>query len=76
MKIRDLLSIIIMIGSVILGLWLSLGVLLAGGIEQAIIGFQTGDAGMAAWGIVRALFFEMGFLVTWIGFMIGVFVGD
>lgn len=76
MKIRNVLSIIIMIGSIVLGLWLSLGVLLAGGIQQLVVGCQTGDAGMIAWGIVRALFFEMGFIPMWLGIMLGVFVGD
>lgn len=76
MKIRNILSIIIMIGSVILGVWLSLGVLLVGGIQQLVVGCQTGNASMIAWGIVRALFFEMGFIPTWIGIMLGVFVGD
>ena len=76
MKIRNVLSIIIMIGSIVLGLWLSLGVLLAGGIQQLVVGCQPGDAGMIAWGIVRALFFEFGFLPFWVGYIAAICLMD
>lgn len=76
MKIRDLLSIIIMLISIAFGLWLAIGVMLVGGIMQAITGFQIGDVAMAAWGIARALLCELGFVPMWIGIMIGVFVSD
>lgn len=76
MKIRDLLGLIIGIASVIFSLWLVIGVMLVGGISQAITGFQIGDTGMAAWGIARALLCELGFIPMWIGIMLGVIVSD
>ena len=73
---RDMLGILIIFASIILGIWLSIAVMLVGGIQQAIVGFQTANTAMATWGIIRALFFELGFLPTWIGFFLGIMISD
>lgn len=75
-KIRKILAAMIFIASLIFSFWLAIGVMLVGGIQQAIVGFQIADAGMAAWGIVRALLFEMGFLPFWIGYIVSLFLMD
>ena len=75
-KIKNILAAIIMIAAIIFSFWLSINVLLVGGIMQAIVGFQTMDIGMAAWGIVRALLFEMGFIPFWLGMFVSVWLTD
>lgn len=67
-KMKMALRIAIMLIGIITSIWLSFWVLLVGGIEQAIIGFQTANAGMAALGIVRALICELGFLPLWFAY--------
>lgn len=75
-KIKNILATIVMIVAIIVSFWLAINILLVGGVMQAIVGFQTMDAGMAAWGIVRALLFEMGFIPFWLGMFVAVWLTD
>ena len=69
-RIRNTLLVIVFILSTIISCWLGIGVMLVGGIQQAIEGFRIMDDWMAAWGIVRAIFFEIGLLPFWLGIII------
>ena len=75
-KIRYTVAAVLVILSLIFSFWLAIGVMLVGGIEQAVIGSQINDAGMIAWGVVRALFFEFGFLPFWVGYIAAVYLMD
>lgn len=68
-KIKRMVAAALIILSLIFSFWLAIGVMLVGGIEQVVIGAQINDGGMIAWGIVRALFFEVGFLPFWVGYI-------
>lgn len=76
MKIRDLIGNLIIVGSLLLGLWLTIVVLFVGGIVQIINGIDPVNAGAIAWGIVKILFCEIGMIPTFIGWMIGLFVKE
>ena len=71
LKIKSWIGFLIIIISLIFSLWLSIGVMLIGGINSAIAGFETGNVSQGVWGIVRAFFFEVGFGPFWIGYMLG-----
>ena len=75
-KLRNILMIIIFIASLLFGLWLSLGVMLYGGIMQAYNGFSAGNVLMGVWSVIRAIFFEMGMIPAYIGWIIAVLVDD
>lgn len=76
MKIREIIGALIMIASVILGIWLSVWVMLAGGIIQIVNGVQTGIGSDIAWGIIRILFSEIGSIPMIIGWVIGIVIRD
>lgn len=71
MKIRNLIGNLIIIASIILGIWLTVWVMLAGGIVQIVNGVQTGLGSDIAWGIIKVIFCEIGIIPTWIGCFIG-----
>lgn len=71
MKIKNLIGNILIIGGIILGLWLTIWVMLAGGIMQIVDGVQTGVGSDIAWGIIRILFSECGMIPTYILWMAG-----
>lgn len=75
-KIKIILALLILIVTTIIGFWLAIKVLLVGGIMQTMMGLQFADANMAAWGIIRALLFEMGFFPIWIGIFIAGLLTD
>lgn len=76
MKVRNIIAAIIAIASVVLSLWLAIGVMFIGGINAAILGFTTGNISMGVWGIIRAVFFEFGFFPLFIGYIAALFVAD
>lgn len=76
MKIKNLIGNLIIIASIVLGLWLTIWVMLAGGIMQVVDGVQNGVGADIAWGIIKALFCEIGMIPTWIGWVIGFMVKD
>lgn len=75
-KIKNILAALIFILGIVVSFWLSIKVLLVGGVMQAIVGFQIMDVSMAAWGIVRALLFEMGIIPFWLGMFVAVWLTD
>lgn len=75
-KIKNVLAVVIFIMGIVISCWLAINVMLVGGIQQTITGFQNGDAGMAAWGLARALLSEFGFVPFWIGFIISAALTD
>lgn len=75
-KVRKILAILILIASLIFGLWLSLYVMLYGGIMQAYNGFSTGAVSTGVWGVIKALFFEVGMIPSTLGWIISLFVSD
>lgn len=74
LKIKSWIGFLIIIISLIFSLWLSIGVMLIGGINSAIAGFEIGNVSQGVWGIVRAFFFEVGFCPFWIGYVLGYMV--
>ena len=74
--VKNILSLIILIVGIVVGLWLSLYVMLYGGIMQAYNGFTSGDVSSGVWGVIRAVFFEVGSLPIWIGLLVSCFVSD
>lgn len=71
MRICSLIGLLLILGTLGLSIWLSIWVMLVGGITAAITGFLAGDVAMGVWGIVRAIFFEWGFLPFGIGTILG-----
>ena len=71
MKIRNMIGNLIIAVSIVLGIWLSVWVMLAGGIMQIVDGVQTGVGSDIAWGIIRVIFCEIGSIPMWIGCLIG-----
>lgn len=69
-KIKNFLAMVIFVLGIIASCWLSIGVLLVGGVEQTIAGLQAQNVSMAVWGLLRAMCCELGFLVFWIGLAI------
>ena len=60
-----------MVTTLILSLWLTIGVMLIGGINSAITGFEIGNVSQGVWGIIRAVFSEIGMIPFSIGWIIG-----
>ena len=69
-KIKNILAILIVIAGIIGSCWLSFNVLLVGGVEQMMTGFNTMNVSMSVWGFLRAIFFEMGFILFWISALV------
>ena len=76
MRIRNVVAALIVIASLIFSCWLGIGVMLVGGIQQAIVGFSIMDISMAAWGIARAVLFEVGFFPLWISYIVAFYIMD
>lgn len=69
-KINRIIAILIKIVSVLFGIWLSIWIMLFGGIVQAIEGFKIGNTSMGIMGVIKAVFFETGTIpayVLWLG---------
>jgi len=67
---KDVLAIFVIIFGILFGIWLCLYVMLYGGIMQAINNWGI-DNSAVVWGIIRAIFFEMGAIVMWPFIFIG-----
>lgn len=70
MNLAKMIGNLIKIIAVLFGFWLSICVMLAGGLIQAIEGFQAGDVATGVWGAIRAIFFEFGMIpayILWLG---------
>lgn len=71
MKIRNVIGNLVILASVIFGIWLTIWVMLAGGIMQVVNGAQNGIASDIAWGLIKAIFCEVGMIPMWIGWVVG-----
>jgi hypothetical protein len=70
-----ILGVLLIVGAIGLGVWLCLYVLLYGGIMQAINNWGV-DTPAVVWGIIRAVFFQMGAIPAYLMGLLGmVFVG-
>ncbi|MFA5013657.1 MAG: hypothetical protein WC520_03825 [Candidatus Paceibacterota bacterium] len=56
-----ILGVLLIVVGLVLAVWLAIFVMLYGGIMQAINNWDTNTAA-AVWGVIRAFFFEFGFV--------------
>ena len=68
---KKILAIIISLLGIGLGLYLGVYVLLYGGIMQIINNIDPLNTSQLVWGIIRALFCELGIIPVYIGMVIG-----
>jgi len=64
---------VMIVAAVALGIWLALFVMLYGGIMQAITNWGVSNSAVV-WGIIRAVFFELGAIPAWLVALCGFFV--
>ena len=67
---KVIVGLILIVTSIALGIWLCLWVLLYGGIMQAIENWGVNNSAVV-WGIIKAVFFQIGFIPSYIGICIG-----
>ena len=67
---KAIIGLILIVASIALGIWLCLWVMLYGGIMQAIENWGRSNPAVV-WGIIRAVFFEIGLIPAYIGICIG-----
>ena len=70
-KIAKTLGVFVILVAIALGIWLVLWVMLYGGIMQAITNWGT-DNYAVVWGIIRAVFFELGVLPAYLLASVGI----
>lgn len=70
---KAVVGLIVVVASIVLGIWLCLWVLLYGGIMQAIENWGVNNS-VVVWGIIKAVFFEMGMIPAYIGILIGMHI--
>lgn len=58
------------VASIVFGIWLCVWVMLYGGIMQAIENWGINNSAVV-WGIIKAIFFEVGLIPAYIGVIIG-----
>ena len=66
--IKSILFLVIISAGFIFSCWLSIGVMLIGGITTIASGAIGWDL---AWAIIKIIFFEMGFMPFWISYILG-----
>lgn len=69
--IKSILFIIIMLIGFIFSCWLSIGVMLIGGISTIASGAVGGALAIA---ICEIIFFEMGFMPFWVCYILGILI--
>ncbi len=67
---KIVVGFILIIGGIILGIWLCLWVMLYGGIMQAIENWGVNNSAVV-WGIIKAVFFQVGMIPAYISIKIG-----
>ena len=67
--IKSILFLVMILIGFIFSCWLSIGVMLIGGITTVANGAVGWDL---AWAIVKIIFFEMGFTPFWISYILGI----
>ena len=70
---KTVIGCLFIAGGLFLGIWLALYVMLYGGIMQAVDNWGV-DKSAVVWGIIRAVFFEMGAIPGYLLAVIGVFI--
>lgn len=73
---RDLLGTLFIIIGAALGIYVGGYLLLFGGIVQVINSVSPLDAACIATGIIKILFCDIGYVIFWIGTVIGIVVMD
>jgi len=68
---KTIIGLLLVIAAIALGFWLSICVMLYGGIMSAITNWGVNNSAVV-WGIIRAVFFELGFIPAYILGAIGV----
>jgi hypothetical protein len=69
---KVLIGLILVVASIALGVWLCLWVMLYGGIMQAIENWGVNNSAVV-WGIIKAIFFEVGMIPAYFGVLLGIF---
>ena len=69
---KIVIGLILVVASIVLGIWLCLWVMLYGGIMQAIENWGV-DNSAVVWGIIKAIFFEAGMIPAYFGVLLGMF---
>lgn len=67
---KTIIGLALILIGICLGLWLSIYIMLYGGIMQAISNWGM-DNSKVVWGIIRAVFFEAGFIPGWLLIALG-----
>ncbi|HUS89755.1 MAG TPA: hypothetical protein VMW91_10445 [Desulfosporosinus sp.] len=67
---KAIIGLILIVASIALGIWLCLWVMLYGGIMQAIENWGINNSAVV-WGIIKAVFFEIGLIPAYIGILVG-----
>ncbi|KKK74457.1 hypothetical protein LCGC14_2883560, partial [marine sediment metagenome] len=58
---RKAIGVVLIVASIVFGIWLCLWVMLYGGITQAVENSQVNNSAVV-WGIIRAIFFGIGII--------------
>ena len=67
---KVVVGLILIIASIAVGIWLCLWVMLYGGIMQAIENWGINNSAVV-WGIIKAIFFEVGMIPAYFGILLG-----
>ena len=69
--VKSILFLVIILAGFIFSCWLSIGVMLIGGITTIANGAVGWDL---AWAIVKIIFFEMGLMPFWMSYILGFYI--
>lgn len=72
---KVIIGLILIIASIVFGVWLGLWIMLYGGIMQAIENWGI-DNSAVVWGIIRAVFSQLGAIPAYFGIFIGILLID
>ena len=72
---KKIIGILITIIGIILGIYVGIWLMLAGGITQIVNSINPVNGLGIAFGIVRIVFCEIGALIAWLGVVIGSAIG-
>lgn len=67
-----IIGVALVVVAIVIAFWLPLRVMLYGGIMQAVNSWGTDNAAVV-WGIIRAVFFEFGFVLPYLIVRLGVY---
>ena len=71
---KMILSILIVISSILLGIYLGVWVMFIGGIVQIVNSINPLDGWGIAWGICRIVFSELAAIIPYLGFIIAAII--